>query len=329
MKVNFKIESSLGKFNLNSVITLEPNKMNLPINRIKSIKEMNEIIRILKESNYGDMVITKSGGISYQNKNLGRVYHISIYKQYNVEILVKDEDGYTRIQYRDGVKDENDIPGTKAYKELTDNGRLEGDIEEQPEKLDKWYQITLFNPMLKNLTIKNVHHIDLNSAFPYYLQQIHPRFKDKVLYHYNNRKKEPISKAVMNHGIGLMRFKMPNTWKKIMHLVKERLERECKNIDGDIIAFNTDGIWFTGKWNGKSSTELGRFKLDHQNCTIRFKSRGTYEYIEDGIYNPVQRGVPKEFNKVWGDIYNNNPKKIKLNKEGYLETTEVDEDLIW
>lgn len=308
---------------MRGIITAVPNYKLVPITIVESIEEFNKIIKFCKDNNYNKMIRTKSGGISYKDVFNGNSYDVRIYPSTS-EIVIGDLEGYRRIQLRRGgdlLNEEEGISGEQAFKKLTNNYKLVKDIDEVQEKLDKWYQIKLLGPY-QDIVIENASHIDLNSAFPYYLQEILPEFKDNVNYHYKNRKVNELSKAVMNYGIGCMRRRMKNTWEKIMHLVKERLEAEVANIDGTVLAFNTDGIWFTGKWNGTSSNELGQFKLDHENVKIRFKSAGAYEYIENGIYYPVQRGVKLELNKEWGDIYKHNPKVLKLNKDGYIEEVE-------
>ena len=307
-----------------SVLTNKPNFKLIPINIVDTIEEFNLLIKQCKDNNYNNLIRAPKGGISYKDVFNGNSYDVIIYGAAS-ELTIGDELGYRRIQLRRAGDDLNEgkgISGEQAFRKLTNNYKLVKDIEEETPEMDKWYQIKLLGPY-QDITINNVSHIDLNSAFPYYLQLIKPEFRDNVLYHYENRKVNEVSKAVMNFGIGCMRKRMKNTWEWIMHQVKKRLEEECNNIDGTILAFNTDGIWFQGTWKGQSSKELGQFKLDHKDVTIRFKSAGAYEYIENGIYYPVQRGVKLDLNKQWGDIYKHNPKGIKLNEQGYLEEVDI------
>ena len=78
-----------------------------------------------------------------------------------------------------------------------------------------------------------------------------------------------------------------------------------------VLMHNTDGIWYQGEiyhgdGEGKS---ICQWENDHINCTYRAKSKGIYEFIEDGKYTVVARGR-YELDKIkprdkweWGDIY--------------------------
>lgn len=87
-----------------------------------------------------------------------------------------------------------------------------------------------------------------------------------------------------------------------------------------LVGTNTDGAWFVPPSDHQVNlsflkdakgygNEMGQFKIDHFDCTLRYKSKGAYEYIEDGRYNPVIRGQTHlDFQKPrteweWGDIF--------------------------
>lgn len=116
----------------------------------------------------------------------------------------------------------------------------------------------------------------------------------------------------------------------LAHLSKAGIE-DCKKTLGEIIklyekigcklvATNTDGAWFVppighaGNLNYLRGVPgygmgLGEFKIDHYDCLLRYRSKGAYEYIENGTYKPVIRGQTHlDFEKPrsqweWGDIY--------------------------
>ena len=102
------------------------------------------------------------------------------------------------------------------------------------------------------------------------------------------------------------------------------------------VLINTDGIWFIGTPTNLSSKLLGEFEEDHKNCTLRIKSSGAYEYIEDGKYHPVLRGKTK-LDRIkprdkwqWGDIYQEDAQPIMLtfNKnKGIVEVEDEKEKL--
>ena len=55
---------------------------------------------------------------------------------------------------------------------------------------------------------------------------------------------------------------------------------------------------------------MGEWHNDHINCQFRMKSDGAYEFIEDGVYYPVVRGVSNDVKGdwQWGDIYKDKSK---------------------
>ena len=73
------------------------------------------------------------------------------------------------------------------------------------------------------------------------------------------------------------------------------------------LLWNVDGLWYLGdEYHGDGEgSELGQWENDHVNCRFRAKTRGAYEYIENGVYTPVIRGVPNDIKKnwSWGDIF--------------------------
>ena len=93
-----------------------------------------------------------------------------------------------------------------------------------------------------------------------------------------------------------------------------------------MIARSTDCIWYEGEiYHGEGEGKaLGEWSNDHTNCTFRAKSKGVYEYIENGKYTVVARGY-YELDKIkprdlwsWGDIYNTG----KIYKWAYLPEEE-------
>ena len=80
---------------------------------------------------------------------------------------------------------------------------------------------------------------------------------------------------------------------------------------GRVIGNNTDGIWYIGDvYHGKGEgPTLGQWENDHVNCMLRAKSHGAYEFVENGKYSAVVRGLTSYDNEVprenwkWGDIY--------------------------
>lgn len=112
--------------------------------------------------------------------------------------------------------------------------------------------------------------------------------------------------------------------KKTLAVIIELYEK----IGCRLIATNTDGAWLCPPKGHELDREmlqdvpgygskLGEFAIDHYDCLLRYRSRGAYEYIENGAYNPVIRGrTHLDFLKPratweWGDIYHKQAKVVK------------------
>jgi hypothetical protein len=90
-----------------------------------------------------------------------------------------------------------------------------------------------------------------------------------------------------------------------------------------ILCYNTDGIWYQDLNNSGAYSDndeglgIGQYSTDQSACTIRFKSKGSYEFIENGEYTPVVRGKTKldlilsRDQWQWGDIYKSEAEPIK------------------
>ena len=172
--------------------------------------------------------------------------------------------------------------------------------------------------------LKNVHHIDFHNSYPAGLVNTHPEFKPVVEYFYEKRKEDAANKAVLNYTIGYMQSWEPERGRFAMwaHLSKDAIEDNNRRIHDltmrliasgrTVIGRNTDGIWYQGDiYHGDGEGPgLGQWENDHTNCTFRAKSKGAYEYIEDGQYRAVVRGQtgkdaiePDRTKWAWGDIY--------------------------
>lgn len=169
------------------------------------------------------------------------------------------------------------------------------------------------------VTYENVHHLDFHNSYPAGLVNTHPEFKEIVEYFYNNRKVDPVNKAVLNYTIGYMQSgKINYRFAKLSHdaindnVVRVR-ELAIRLVDSGrkVLLYNTDGIWYQGDiYHGENEgPQLGQWENDHTNCILRMKSAGSYEFIENGIYHPVVRGKTKldeikpRSEWEWGDIF--------------------------
>ena len=65
-------------------------------------------------------------------------------------------------------------------------------------------ELTDYGNWVRGIYLKNVHHIDLNSAYPTGIIQKYPELKDTFERLYNKRKENAQYKAIMNYSIGMM-----------------------------------------------------------------------------------------------------------------------------
>lgn len=308
------------------------NKFKIPKTYLKpnseNAKLFNKLLQYCRKNEYRELKLTEKGTITRKGLILP-AYNYSWCKL-GCELIIINERCY-RIQFRaEPPKDSHDnlITGTKAYARfkaiclqnfgidlnsyaITNGELINETIEKVPIKLGKGAML--------DVTYKNVHHADFHSSFPAGLKNAYPEFAPVVNFLYENRKEVPEYKHILNLSIGYMHSKLCNY--KLAHLAKAAIEDNNKRvhllaaeliINGRLpLLYNTDGIWYTGDVfsNEDEGTDCGQWSNDHVNCQLRIKSEGAYEFIENGQYYPVMRGI-SPLDKVkprsewkWGDIY--------------------------
>lgn len=314
----------------------------------EGMEAFNEIFEFIK--NYDSITKlqrTKSGGVSISRKSfLPPMYDVRSSRSC-VEITVLVKEGMWRFQFRKNFEQcATTIGGTQAtntfkkkVKELSninlEDYLIENGIEERASvpkyiiKNDERFCPTA-DCIEKAAVWTNVHHIDFHSSFAGGLANTYPEFRPTLEYFYNKRKENAIFKGVLNSLIG-------NMWSEhymncgYVRLAKaaitdnnDRINKITKDLEdaGRIpLLWNTDGVWyfgdvFHGEGEGKG---LGQWENDHIDCTFRIKSKGSYEFIENGEYHPVVRGVPadKKVNWKWGSIFEKEaePQMYAFNEE--------------
>lgn len=315
-----------------TVSTLQPNEENA--------EKFNALIKACKKEIPYTIPRTKSGGFCYRTSKL--LFPCFDYRHsYNMAELTILGPNFKmyRIQFRPMPKDESEkLPGRIAFLKLKnhckkfnidlddyniDNGK---DLKPQIEK----YMIDLYGA--RDLILTNVHHIDFHSSFASGIANTHPEFYDAINDLYINRKKYSINKSVLNNAIGY--FHSPYNGYRLTHLARDAINDNNKRIrdlierlkeNGNIvIAVNTDGIWYAGNiYHGEGEgPNICQWSNDHINCTWRAKSKGAYEYIENGVYYPVVRGsttldrIKDRSEWVWGDIYKTSIVMFRITDEG-------------
>jgi hypothetical protein len=313
------------------------NYLNIPKNFIPSTeqgaREFNAIYEcVVLKSPYKLRAITrtKSGGI-HKHKSIRIQYDIQILKN-SIELTYIGPEGMFRWIFNGRPEG---ITGGKSFTKFIKKCKEYGiNLSDFAIKNGKEVKETIEDPMI-NLYGKtdkiylNAHHLDINSSYMAGIAKAQPELKDVITDIYNNRKIDRECKDILTHTYGYMQCKWcqvdlgeeKKTSYAFAHLSKaavafnnrmiEDLMNRLEASGRKILATNTDGIWYQGEvfHDVDEGKELGQWKNDHINCQIRFKSKGCYEFIEDGKYSPVVRGrtrldrVKERENWSWGDIY--------------------------
>lgn len=306
------------------------------------MEEFNEILRYHQNLKfYNKITRTKSGGISLDR----RVYRPPMWDVRRtrscVEITSLLADGMRRFQFRDPItnqqyKTETVMPGGKALRMFAKQLKRISGINLSDYAIDNGLEVRESVPQYlikvnhkfvkETVCIEDAigyypaHHIDFHSSFGAGLANTHPEFRDTILYLYDHRKIHPEFKACLNSTIGAMWS--PHTKNACYaHLSRDAIadnNARIERLEADLIAagripllWNVDGIWYLGEeYHGPGEGPgLGQWENDHKNCKLRVKTRGAYEFIEDGIYYPVVRGIPNDqkANWKWGSIFEHHP----------------------
>lgn len=334
--------------------TLHPNLLLTPTTVFKfndeGIAEFNSIYHNLPKE-LKQLKFTRSGGISISKETVRGGFKWAERKNKNgtcVELVVKDENCFWyRFQIR---AEKGNITGRETwvfFKKLFKKFGVDFEKYAKTKEEGLRWKNKIPSPLTEvvkerylNVTFQNAHHIDFNSSYAFGISCYYPALKKVLDYVYENRKKHPEYKEHLAIFHGACQSSICDY--KYSHMSYcankdniDRMRETAKALTDNgrrILAFNTDGIWYTGEvyhddtWEG---TSIGQWKNDHVNCQIRFRGIGSYEYIENGVYHPVQRGrttyerkVPKS-EWVWGDIYKGREMFPKFDEEQGVTMCEI------
>lgn len=326
--------------------TLRVNYNLLPVTRVNTVEEFNTVSSYWRERERRGLITrgiarTPSGGISVVNLVLPS-YDVFPDANNGCELLVlalneDDTPAFYRVQYRAYKKELDEkgrdiiLSGHQGYLNLREELRKDGqriedwfiDDGEEVKKLIQKPLIYLFHEELfADLTFDNAHHLDINSSYPAGMAEFIPEWRPTIERLYEERNKNKYyslrNKSILVNAIGW--FQSLKWFKaRLAHVSEYAIRRNNEKViemanwlestGRTILCYNIDGIWFQGESTRIKSSKLGEFNEDHTNCRIRFKSKGCYEYIEDGVYHPVVRGrtrldeTKSRESWQWGDIY--------------------------
>ena len=299
--------------------------------------------------------LTYSGQLSKANFNYG-VWYILNNQFFKLFVSCVDaEDIPCAYQLRFRINDTDfgrEISGRDSFQRFRAELKKDGvDIEnfaigngkELKSTVDFGNPVIQFDESIKDKTIENAHHVDMASAYMYFAGIYHPEWEKTIQRIYDLRKSSSIYKHILTHACGFFQSQycilnghgyaladVSSFAIRSTAIAVKKMAKELSNYGFKILAFNTDGVWFCGdlkllpqeifeKFTQKK--EIGKFSIDHKNCTIRFKSVGAYEYMENGKYTPVVRGLTRydraglaRDNWKWGYIYTPEGEQVEVYK---------------
>ena len=284
-------------------------------------KAFNKIYFWLKKQKLYQIERTPSGGIKNGPHRIRPAWDIKRSRNC-IELTVLLEEGEWRIQFRSKLP--NKMSGRKAFtlfkrilrkkgieleKYAIENGP---DIKEEIEKP----LIGAARDLFYDYTFEKVNHIDFHSSYAGGLANTHPEFREVLEELYSKREEKEEYKNILNFSIGFMQS-ISGCKARWSHLSRDaikdnndRVKKLAETLEKKgriVLTFNTDGIWYKGTvYHGEGEGDgLGQWHNDHTNCKFRARSAGSYEFIENGVYHAVVRGIANDIktNWQWGDIY--------------------------
>ena len=299
-------------------------------------KAFNKIYLWLKNQNLYKLERTASGGIKSGPHRRRPAWDIKV-NRICVELTVLFEGCAWRIQFRTKLPDK--MSGRKAFtsfkrmllkrgidleKYAIENGP---EVKEQIEKP----LIGAKREIFYDYTFEKVNHIDFHSSYAGGLANTHSEFREFLTELYEKREEKEEYKNILNFSIGFMQS-LSGCKARWAHLSRdaikdnnERVKKLAEMLEKKgriVLSFNTDGIWYKGAvFHGEGEGDgLGQWHNDHVNCKFRAKSAGSYEFIENGVYHAVVRGIANEIKTdwKWGDIYEKKaePQLFNFTEEG-------------
>lgn len=333
-----------------SAPTMRPNKLLIPVTELgfddEGIAIFNAIYTFIRShrDRMNEFTYTASQGISTKQGNIsGEMWGVTN-THVMVELDYRDPDGkyYRFIITNKNGYDEKDPRqkvhrGRNAFRILAKELKKDGVILKNLA-IDNGLEVKATIPKQRigsvvsfERTYTNVHHCDINHAYPAGMMREFPELRPTFERLAELRKTSPEIKNVFNMSQGVFQSKIVGY--QYSHIAKagyvytnEMLDIMSKKLEDSgyrIIGYNTDGIWyqdidFIGPYSDETfGAAIGQWKTDHVGCSIRYKSHGSYEYIENGKYTPVVRGLtnldilkPDRSTWEWGDIFKCSEKKV-------------------
>lgn len=319
-------------------------------------QEFNEYIKLAKQITCKDKTTlhyTSQGHFEHLYKSYWGWGIRDLKSNSSIELQIVLGDKMWRIVFLPGRREDDVLGGTMALKQFrkyvkgTEFERLYGvtsddevmKIKEHiPSPIIDITQVVQDELPLR-VAYEHADHFDINSAYAAEVVKTFPEIAPFFYELYAHRHENPENKEVLCKVIGAsqslkipgMRFpKLAQVAIKGLNATLSMLTLKLEKAGYEILAWNTDGVWARRPTpdfiyhDADEGVKLGQWKRDHSDVTIRFKSKGCYEWIEDGEYHTAARGIKKELLTYWGSIFDHN-EKVYLFDEEKMEVREVNE----
>ena len=320
-------------------------------NDSEGVAKYNAVIRFMRQGlglDENTHLFTKSGGVSvgrcgYAIKRRKTGYEIVFCLMNTCARVILDafskarEDGDQVGGYNSSIWLKNEL--------AKDNVRLEDYAVSNGEEIKRTIPAPVIDMTLmckKDKTYEHAHHLDLNSAYASGIIAAHPEMGPTYRRLYARRAENAHMKARIKSlftnstgffqseycSFGGHKYALAGLAKDAMRWTRNTIFQYASKLmkaGYTPLLYNTDGIWYAKLHDGESvksepyedeglGNELGTYKTDHADCTLRVRSKGAYEYIEDGAYTPVVRGIPKSASATWtwGGIYRKEATHVTL-----------------
>lgn len=319
-----------------------PNYSNLPIvynkpMNVESVNEFNEITSIIEGMKIRTIERSSSNGISIKGVRKYISQWDWLFNTWSVEITLMINKGGVLLGGRFQIgrvkveaKDKDFASGRQCLRRFRKDCADKGiDLKALELKGDEGKKVktTIEAPYIdisygiEDSVFNNAHHIDFHSSHIAGMVKYYPQLKPVFDMYYDNRHDNEAYKRQLVITWGalqsacLCRSKWAHISRDGIHDTNERLKEITERLKASgrtILAHNTDGVWYRGEiYHGDGEGDkMGEWQNDHKNCMIRFRSVGAYEFIEDGKYTAVVRGLigydsiePDRSKWKWGDIY--------------------------
>lgn len=300
------------------------NKKLIPPNTLylndEGVSEFNKILTYCKRY-YEEAPATPSKGMC--NRVKWRFLHRFTVMPGNqtFELVIVCEKGCFRFVLKNKPGATNVVKGTKACREIykkADEYNIDfsqyaqGTKETKDEIVSPHIKICALG--IEGKVFKNCYHLDLNSAYASMIVKEYPELREMYEDLYSHRKdNDGYYKHVLTNSIGawqseycvdyetrrksnpyqfanLSKIAINGTRACIEKLLDKLLRKGCIPL-----LTNTDGIWYWSEQgpyhDADEGNDLGQWKHDHVNCKLLIKSKGAYQYVEDGVCHSVVRGT--------------------------------------